>query len=63
MNNKSDRSIVYMSAKEREEFWERHAESRRKIDEERAKLPLLKRIKLHYKMKQNHKAMRDAKHL
>ena len=59
----NEASIHFLDAKESEEFWRRHAESRRKLDEEYAKLPLKERIKLREKMRANHKVIRESKHL
>lgn len=53
-------SKTYLSVKEQEEFWREHAEARRKLDEEWAKLSFTEKLRLHEKMKANHKAMRDA---
>ncbi len=59
----NDKSVHFLDTKESEEFWKRHAESRRKINEEWAKLPFEEKIKLREKMRANHEAMRKAKNL
>ena len=43
------------------EFWRRHRESRKKIDEELANLPYEKKLEILEKMQANHEAMRNAK--
>ncbi len=55
--------IKYMTEGERVEFWKRHNESRRKIDEDFAKLPFAEKLRIKEKMDAAHDAMRNAKRL
>ncbi len=49
-----------MSPEEQGAFWQRHSESRRKIDEDYAKLPFEKKLEILEVMRSNHQAMREA---
>jgi len=53
--------IKYMTEEELVAFWRRHAESRKKIDEDFAKLPYKKKLEITEIMRANHEAMRNAK--
>ena len=53
--------IKYMTTEEAKVFWERYAESRKKIDEDFAKLPDKERLEIMEKMRACHEAIRNAK--
>ena len=53
--------IKYMTEEEQKEFWRKHAESRKQIDEDFAKLPRKKQLEVIETMKACHEAMRNAK--
>ena len=50
--------ILYMSAKERDEFWREYNESRRKLDEE---LSLVEKLRLHAKLREDARLMKNAR--
>ena len=46
-----------MTEEEQREFWRRHAESRKKMDEDFAKLPFEKKLEIAEQMRANHEAL------
>ena len=54
------REILYLSAKERDEFWRCHAESRKRLDEEYAKLSLTEKLKLQVKLRRDAELLRKT---
>ena len=52
-----------MTEEEQKEFWRKHTESRRKIDEDFAKLPDKKKEEIREEMRKSHELMRNAKRI
>lgn len=50
--------IRYMIGEEQKAFWERHAEARKRIDEDMAKLPYEKKMEIAEKLQADYEVMR-----